>query len=71
MREKIEKHIKDNRELYLAFFIPFLIMAAVCVAHGIYPFGNQCFLHIDMYHQYCPFTTEFFNKRSEERRVGK
>lgn len=62
MRENIVRHIKNNRELYLAFFIPFLIMAAVCIAHGIYPFGNQCFLHIDMYHQYCPFTTEFFNK---------
>ncbi|MCI5493396.1 MAG: YfhO family protein [Lachnospiraceae bacterium] len=63
MREWIYKKIEsDKTVLVLAFLIPFLIMAGVCIYHGIYPFGDQCFLHIDMYHQYCPFTAEFLHK---------
>ncbi len=58
-KEKILGHFKMTKELYLAFLIPFLIMLGVCIAKGIYPFGDQCFLHIDMYHQYCPFFAEF------------
>ena len=48
--------------LILAFCIPFFLALGVCIGHEIYPFGNQCFLHIDMYHQYAPFFTEFMNK---------
>lgn len=29
---------------------------------GVYPFGDDCLLHVDMYHQYCPFLTEFQSK---------
>ncbi len=58
-------HLYRNKDLYLAFFVPFVIMAGMCIARGIYPFGNQCFLHIDMYHQYCPFTVEFLERLQE------
>lgn len=64
-KERFLGHIKRNRDLYLAFLIPFAIMASVCIARGIYPFGNQCFLHIDMYHQYCPFMAEFLDRLQE------
>lgn len=46
----------------LAFFIPFLTSVGICIGIGIYPFGENCILHVDMYHQYCPFFTEFLNK---------
>ncbi len=46
----------------LAFLIPLAVMAAVCIGHGIYPFGENSFLHIDMYHQYAPFFMEFLHK---------
>jgi uncharacterized membrane protein YfhO len=45
-----------------AFLIPFIICVFICISNGVYPFGDNCILHIDMYHQYCPFFTEFRNK---------
>ena len=63
MKERLLR-IKNNKKmpLILAFCIPFFLALGVCIGHEIYPFGNQCFLHIDMYHQYAPFFTEFMNK---------
>lgn len=66
MKEWLVRKLKsDKTVLVLAFLIPFAIMVGVCISHGIYPFGNQCFLHVDMYHQYCPFTAEFWTKLRE------
>lgn len=62
MKERINRHIKDNKELYLAFLLPLGIVLAVCLARGIYPFGNQCFLKIDLYHQYYPFMQQFADR---------
>lgn len=45
-----------------AFFLPFVICVIICIGKGVYPFGDNCILHIDMYHQYCPFFVEFQNK---------
>ena len=52
MKERLLR-IKNNKKmpLILAFCIPFFLALGVCIGHEIYPFGNQCFLHIDMYHQ--------------------
>lgn len=63
MKERLLR-IKNSKKmpLILAFCIPFFLALGVCIGHEIYPFGNQCFLHIDMYHQYAPFFTEFMNK---------
>lgn len=46
----------------MAFLIPFLICIGICIGNGIFPLGNSCMLHVDMYHQYCPFFTEFLDK---------
>ena len=46
----------------LAFGIPFVAYVVMLAAAGVYPFGDQCVLHVDMYHQYCPFFTEFLDK---------
>lgn len=55
--------IKINKEATaLAFIIPFIICFFILFFSGVYPFGDRCILHIDMYHQYCPFMTEFLNK---------
>ena len=45
-----------------AFGLPFFICVIICIGNGVYPFGDNCILHIDMYHQYCPFFTEFVDK---------
>lgn len=56
--EKWEKRIP----LLSCFLIPFLITIIICIAHEVFPFGDRCILHVDMYHQYCPFFTEFMDK---------
>ena len=48
--------------LLLAFLIPSLILLAIYAIKGIYPFGDQCFLRIDMYHQYAPFHMDFLRR---------
>ena len=51
--------LHNNRIYVLAFVIPVVIMLAVFMRARIYPFGDRSFLHIDMYHQYFPFLTDF------------
>lgn len=51
--------------LLAAFFIPLFITLVICIDHGVFPFGDQCILHVDMYHQYCPFFTELADKLKE------
>lgn len=46
----------------LSFFIPVTILVLIYILRGVYPFGEQCFLRSDMYHQYAPFLAEFQNK---------
>lgn len=48
--------------LFAAFLIPSLTVAGIFAAAGVYPFGDRCILHIDMYHQYAPFFMELLNK---------
>ena len=64
--KKAKKSFKEwaiTNKLYLfSFFIPFLTMMIIFAGNEIFPFGDRSFLHIDMYHQYFPFLTEFFHK---------
>ena len=53
---------KRNALYISAFLLPFLVMLAIFILQRIYPFGDRSFLHIDMYHQYFPFLTEFYHK---------
>ena len=63
MNEKIAALFKKNWIWSaLAFGIPFVVSVMICAAIGIYPFGENCVLHVDMYHQYCPFFMEMQNK---------
>ena len=55
--------LKKNRGMYAcAFLLPFLIVSIICIKNQVYPFGENCILHIDMYHQYEPFFTELMDK---------
>lgn len=57
------KHLESQRLIYLlAFFIPIIILIFIYILRGIYPFGDQCFLRSDMYHQYAPFLAAFQDK---------
>ena len=48
-----------------AFVIPFVVCVIIGVINGTYPFGDTCILHVDMYHQYCPFYMELREKITE------
>lgn len=56
---------KKRLPLLLSFLLPLGIAMIVCIDHGVYPFGTQCILHVDMYHQYCPFFVEMMEKIKE------
>ncbi|MEE1305655.1 MAG: YfhO family protein [Agathobacter sp.] len=51
-----------KKQLMVAFGMPFIICVLILIGNGVYPFGKQCILHMDMYHQYCPFFIEFLDK---------
>ncbi len=46
----------------LAFVIPLVMFVILYFLNRIYPFGNNCYLRSDMYHQYAPFFSELWNK---------
>lgn len=57
------RRLTTKQKLYLqAFLLPFVIYAVICFRNGVFPFGDNCILHVDMYHQYEPFFTEFMDK---------
>ena len=47
---------------FISFFLPLIIMIAIFAVRGIYPFGDNVYLRSDMYHQYCPFFSELWDK---------
>lgn len=49
--------------LYLiSFIVPIVVLLAIYISRGIYPFGDQMYLRSDMYHQYAPFYSELMDK---------
>lgn len=54
--------IRSNWVCLLSFAIPFLIMLTIFIINGIFPFGDESFMHSDMYHQYVPFLSEMLSK---------
>ena len=61
--KKLKLLLEKNWIWYVfAFAIPFVVSVCICAGAGIYPFGDNCILHVDMYHQYCPFFMELREK---------
>ena len=59
MAKKIKNHLYSCRYIYAAFFLSSLIFAGVCAGRGIWPFGGESVLRVDLYHQYAPYLEEF------------
>lgn len=57
-----QEEIRYKIALVLSFLLPVIIMLAIFMERGIFPFGSRSFLYSDMYHQYMPFFTEFMEK---------
>lgn len=65
---QISKHIdKPRKRAYpyfplIAFGVAILILLIVYAMRGIFPFGSNSLLKIDLYHQYAPFHEELRNR---------
>ncbi len=58
-----EKQNKNIRLAYIcAFLAPVIILLLILICGKVFPFGEQCYLRTDMYHQYAPFMSEFREK---------
>jgi len=57
--------IRQYRICICSFLLPFLSMMLIFISNEIFPFGDQSFMHSDMYHQYVPFLQEFTRKVRE------
>lgn len=67
----VSKHERDTaiydlvhgKTVYvLAFLVPIIIMVAIYMIRDIFPFGENCYLRSDMYHQYAPFFSQLWEK---------
>lgn len=47
---------------YLAFLLPFIILAIGYATRLVFPFGDRHILTVDLYHQYAPFLNELRDK---------
>lgn len=61
-RGRLRSFLSDSRICFFSFLLPFAAMMAIFIGNGIYPFGDESFMHSDMYHQYVPFLQEFLTK---------
>ncbi len=56
-------HILHGNITYIiAFLVPVIMLCALYYIRDIYPFGENCYLRSDMYHQYAPFFKELWRK---------
>ena len=56
--ERNKNWFLENKFVILTFFVAALIMCATYWFRGVYPFGDQIVLKVDLYHQYGPFHEE-------------
>lgn len=54
-----------NLWLFVAFFVPFLLMYGCFAFAKVSPFGDQQILATDLWHQYYPFLVDFQDKLQE------
>ena len=64
---KTKRSFQEKLPLILAFVIPVLIMLGIFAGKEIWPFGDNCFLRTDLYHQY----VAFFEDMADRVREGK
>lgn len=57
-RKKTGNGYGKKEGFIIAFALPVIIMIAIFIERGIFPFGENSFLRTDMYHQYAPFFAE-------------
>lgn len=58
MKNQKENWFASNRFIIITFVLTALIMLLTYILRGVYPFGDQIVLKVDLYHQYAPFHEE-------------
>lgn len=58
----MKQKFKENRFIWIAFFVPFCIMGLSFILHEFFPFGDNQILVVDLWHQYFPFLMELREK---------
>lgn len=58
----MKQKLKDNRFIWIAFFVPLGIMGLAFILHEFFPFGDNQILIVDSWHQYFPFLKELHEK---------
>lgn len=64
--KNITSYLEKCMDYLLAFFLPIFILFVIYMIRGVYPFGDQCFLRSDMYHQYAPFHAALLDKLQQK-----
>ena len=59
------QRIQENMPLILAFVLPVLVLIMVFAGNAIFPFGDNSFLRVDLYHQYAPFLSAMKQKLAD------
>ena len=55
MQRTMQSFIQKQWPLLLSFFVPFIIMSIIYIFQGVYPFGNDSLLTVDLGQQYIDF----------------
>lgn len=58
MNNKKNTLFKENKYVLLTFLAALIIYTLTYILRGVYPFGDQIVLKVDLYHQYAPFHEE-------------
>ncbi len=58
MKNQKDNWFTANRFVIFTFVLAALIMLLTYIIRGVYPFGDQIVLKVDLYHQYAPFHEE-------------
>ncbi len=58
MKNQKENWFASNRLVLVTFVLSALIMLLTYILRGVYPFGDNIVLKVDLYHQYAPFHEE-------------
>ena len=59
---RLPSFTRRNAACLLSFLLPLAVMCGIFIINGVYPFGDESFMHSDMYHQYVPFLSEMQSK---------
>ena len=60
--DKLKNYFKNNKWLYITFFVSSITMMIIYIYNKIAPFGPNSMLCVDFYHQYGPLLNELVDR---------